>query len=98
MPSWTQQEQRQYAHIKDSTHARGTVEGRAKEIAARTVNKQRRKRGETPNKTTQGTGNPHQPLEAHSKDELYNQAKMLNIPGRSKMGRQALIAAIRDRQ
>ncbi|RPI68421.1 MAG: addiction module toxin RelE, partial [Ignavibacteriales bacterium] len=68
---------------------------RAKEIAARTVNKERREEGRTPNKTTQGTGNPANSLESRSKNELYNQAKKLNIEGRSKMSKPDLIKAIR---
>jgi hypothetical protein len=38
---------RQYEHIKQSATKRGTRTRRAKEIAARTVNKQRRKAGTT---------------------------------------------------
>ncbi len=38
---------RQYEHIKRSEEKRGRGERRAKQIAARTVNKQRRKAGET---------------------------------------------------
>lgn len=39
--------ERQYEHIKDSAEKRGTSEGRAKEIAARTVNKERARSGES---------------------------------------------------
>jgi hypothetical protein len=42
---WTDKEDRQYEHIKDSVKARGESLRKAKEIAARTVNKQRRKQG-----------------------------------------------------
>jgi hypothetical protein len=42
--------ERQYEHIKDSAKKRGTSTKRAKEIAARTVNKQRAKSGETKKK------------------------------------------------
>jgi hypothetical protein len=42
---------RQYEHIKQSAKSRGASAGRAKEIAARTVNKQRRKTGQTKRKT-----------------------------------------------
>ncbi len=38
---------RQYEHIKRSARKRGRSTRRAKEIAARTVNKQRRKTGQT---------------------------------------------------
>lgn len=47
--------QRQYAHIKESSLTRGASEGRAEEIAARTVNKQRRKAGETKTKPRRAT-------------------------------------------
>jgi hypothetical protein len=39
--------ERQYEHIRDSYEERGTSEDRAEEIAARTVNKERREHGET---------------------------------------------------
>ncbi len=76
---------------------RGKSEDRAQEIAARTVNKNRREEGRTPNRTTQGTGNPNRGLEARTKDELENRAAELNIRGRSKMKKAELIDAIRDR-
>lgn len=37
---------RQYEHVKDSAEKRGASTGRAKEIAARTVNKERARSGE----------------------------------------------------
>ncbi len=96
--SWSRKDERQYEHIKDSSLERGMGEGRAKEIAARTVNKQRREEGRTPNKRTQGTGNPNRGLEARSRDELYNRARELGIEGRSKMSKDELVAAIRRKQ
>lgn len=97
MPQWSEKDERQYEHIKDSAKARGKSEKRAKEIAARTVNKERRKQGRTPHRTTQGTGNPNRPLEARSKQELYNRARELNIEGRSTMNKSQLVTAIRTR-
>jgi hypothetical protein len=38
---------RQYEHIKQSQKERGTSEGRAEEIAARTVNKEKARSGES---------------------------------------------------
>ncbi len=96
--SWTKKQERQYEHIRRSSKQRGTSEKRAKEIAARTVNKTRREHGETPNRTTQGTGNPNKPLEDRSRDELYNRARKLHIEGRSKMRKGELVDAIRQRQ
>ena len=95
--AWSNKDERMYEHIKDSQEERGTSEDRAEEIAARTVNKNRREEGRTPNRTTQGTGNPNRGYEARSRDELYNIAKEKDIPGRSKMDKQELIEAIRGK-
>jgi hypothetical protein len=48
--AWSDKRERQYEHIKDSELEQGRSEKRAKEIAARTVNKQRAERGETKDK------------------------------------------------
>ncbi len=99
MPNaWSKKDERQYEHIKDSEKDRGKSTDRAKEIAARTVNKTRRKQGRTPNKSTQGTGNPSSSLDDRSKDELYNLAKDLDIEGRSKMNKGELAKAIRAKR
>ena len=98
MPGWTKKDDRQYKEILRSNLDRGLSEERAKEIAARTVNKHRREQGKTPNKTTQGTGNPKQRLEKRTKDELYNIAQKMDLSGRSKMNKSQLIEAIRDQR
>src|SRR3981081_2835901 len=95
MPTWTTKDERQYEHIKDSTLDRGVSEDTAEEIAARTVNKRRRVEGRTPNRRTQGTGNPNRPLDERSRDEIYNRARELNIRGRAKMTKAELLDAIR---
>jgi len=95
--AWSDKDERQYQHVKKSEKERGRSEDKAEEIAARTVNKQRRKSGRTPNRTTQGSGNPNKALESRTRDELYNRAQELEIAGRSKMDKQALIEAIRGR-
>ncbi len=95
---WNDKDERQYEHIKTNEKQHGKDESTAEEIAARTVNKQRRKEGRTPNKRTQGTGNPNQPLEKRTKDELYNRAQELNIEGRRKMNKDELIKMIRREQ
>jgi hypothetical protein len=92
--AWSNKDERQYQHIQDSEKKRGRSSRRAKEIAARTVNKNRRQRGDTPNRTTQGTGNPNSALEQRSRDELYNRAKQLGVKGRSSMTKDDLIRAI----
>jgi hypothetical protein len=96
MPSaWTRKDERQYEHIKQSQRERGTSERRSEEIAARTVNKRRRKEGRTPNKKSQGTGNPRYPLEARTVDELRNLAARKHIAGRSRMNKAQLVRALR---
>jgi hypothetical protein len=92
---WSDKDERQYEHIKDSQREQGRSPRRAKEIAARTVNKNRREEGRTPNRTTQGTGNPNKSLEERTVQELRNQAADLNVAGRSRMNKSKLIDAIR---
>jgi hypothetical protein len=95
--AWSDKDERQYEHVKESERERGRSEDRASEIAARTVNKQRREEGRTPNRTTQGTGNPRRALEERSVDELRNRARDLGIEGRSSMKKDELVEAIRRR-
>lgn len=96
MPNaWSKKDERQYKHVKQSVLESGKPKDRAEEIAARTVNKQRREEGRTPNKTTQGTGNPNSRLEERTVDELRNLAAERNVSGRSKMRKAELIQAIR---
>jgi Rho termination factor, N-terminal domain len=92
---WSAKDERQYERIKQSSMQRGIGEDRAQEIAARTVNKERRQEGRTPNKRTQGTGNPGTPLQNRTRDELYNIARDMKISGRSHMSKQQLVSAVR---
>jgi hypothetical protein len=96
-PAWSDKDERQYEHIKESNLERGIGDDRAEEIAARTVNKHRRVEGRTPNRRTQGTGNPNRGLETRTRDEVYNRAKEMGIRGRSGMSKSELIDAIRHR-
>jgi plasmid stabilization system protein ParE len=45
--AWSDKRERQYEHIKESYEERGVSEDEAEERAARTVNKERREKGET---------------------------------------------------
>ncbi|HZH97897.1 MAG TPA: Rho termination factor N-terminal domain-containing protein [Fimbriimonadaceae bacterium] len=94
MRGWSKKDERKYEHIKDGAKKRGASTDEAQEIAARTVNKGRRKEGRTPNKRTQGTGNPKKALSERTRDELYNIAKEKDIKGRSKMSKQELLYAV----
>jgi plasmid stabilization system protein ParE len=97
MPSWSSKDERKYEHIRESAEEQGKSADRAREIAARTVNKERREEGRTPNRSTQGTGNPRSSLEDRTRDELRNRAGELGIEGRSSMNKSELVRAIRDR-
>jgi hypothetical protein len=95
--SWSSKDERKYEHIRESARSDGRSAERAKEIAARTVNRDRREEGRTNNRTTQGSGNPNRKLEDRSRDELYNRARELGVEGRSGMNKQELVQAIRRR-
>jgi len=93
--AWSRKDERMYEHVKQSTRNRGASLPRAKEIAARTVNRQRREEGRTPNRTTQGSGNPNSRLEDRSKRELYNLARERGVEHRSQMNKGELVQALR---
>jgi plasmid stabilization system protein ParE len=96
MPSaWSRKDERKFEHIKEGYRERGASEDRAEEIAGRTVNRDRREEGRTPQRSTQGTGDPNTPLESRSVNELRNIASDLDIHGRSRLRKSELIDAIR---
>jgi hypothetical protein len=97
--AWSDKDERQYEHVKQSEKERGRSASRAEEIAARTVNKQRREEGRTKSgrSTTTGTGNPNRSLEDRTVAELRNRASQLGIEGRSSMNKGELVRAIRAR-
>jgi hypothetical protein len=98
MPNaWSKKDEEKYRKIKQSAKKRGKSNKRAEEIAARTVNKDRRQKGKTSNKKSAGTGNPNKKLEERTKDELYNLAKKKNVDGRSKMSKDELIKALKKK-
>jgi hypothetical protein len=95
--AWSAKDERQYEHVKATERQRGRSLDRAKEIAARTVNKQRRREGRVGDQPSRATGNPTTSLEDRSMTELRNRSRILRIPGRSAMRKAELIAAIRER-
>lgn len=95
--AWNEKDERQFEHIKQSVRERGKPEEKAEEIAARMLNKTRRKEERTPNKTTQGTGNPNIRLEERNVNELRNLPSERDIEGRSKMKKREQIEALRKK-
>lgn len=96
--------ERQYEHIKESAQDRGEGESRAKEIAARTVNKERARSGEsrTASRTStqdmssskRGGRRSHKGSEGPTYDQLYEEAKRRGIQGRSDMNKSQLERAL----
>lgn len=96
--------ERQYEHIKDSAQDRGASPKRAKEIAARTVNKNRAQAGESKTASRSSTKDmspqkrggqrSHSGSQGPTRDQLYNEAKQRGIKGRSKMTKQELSKAL----
>jgi len=96
--------ERQYEHIKDSARERGESPSRAREIAARTVNKERARSGEarTASKTSvrdsssgrRGGLGSHSGAAGRTKQQLYAQAQKRNIKGRSTMTKAQLERAL----
>jgi hypothetical protein len=97
--------ERQYEHIKEGAEERGASEGRAKEMASRTVNKERARSGEArtagktstrdPKSASQRGGRRSQSgPQGPTRDQLYEEAKKKNIEGRSSMNKQELSKAL----
>ena len=107
--TWSNKRERQYEHVKESAKEQGASTKRAKEIAARTVNKERARSGEAreSSRTSRrdissgrrggqrsGTSRP----KGRTKEQLYNEAKRMNIPGRSSMSKAQLQRAVDRRK
>jgi len=97
---------RQYEHIKQSLEQRGRSEDTAEEIAARTVNKERARHGESKTASKVSTRDRLSSSErggrrsgtkrakGRTKDQLYAEAKRKNIKGRSRMNKDQLERAV----
>jgi hypothetical protein len=99
----------QYEHIKQGELERGRSESRAEEIAARTVNKERARAGESRTHSSlsvtdksspqrggerSGTSRP----KGRTRDQLYEEARKLGVEGRSKMNKSQLRRAVDRRK
>jgi uncharacterized protein involved in exopolysaccharide biosynthesis len=97
---------RQYEHVKESVQDQGKPENVAEEIAARTVNKERARHGESreASKTSTrdrlssgqrgGERSGTNRAKGRTRDQLYSEAKHLNIEGRSSMNKDQLERAV----
>jgi hypothetical protein len=96
---------RQYEHIRESELDEGASESRAEEIAARTVNKERARNGESRTRSRSSTqdissgrrgglrsGRPGP--RGRTREQLYQEARSLKVDGRSKMNKAQLERAV----
>ncbi|MGP3690332.1 plasmid stabilization protein [Streptomyces sp. IBSNAI002] len=96
--------ERQYEHIKESVEQRGESTKRAEEIAARTVNKERARSGESKtasrsssqdmSSSKRGGQRSRSGAQGPTKEQLYGEAKRKGIEGRSKMDKAELKRAL----
>ncbi|WP_371650165.1 MULTISPECIES: plasmid stabilization protein [unclassified Streptomyces] len=96
--------ERQYEHIKESAEERGESTKRAKEIAARTVNKERARSGESKtagksstqdmSSSKRGGRRSHSGSQGPTYDQLYAEARRRNVHGRSDMNKAQLKRAL----
>ena len=107
--AWSAKRERQYEHVKDSLEERGTSEKKAKEIAARTVNKERARAGEARESSRLsredvssgrrgGLRSGTRRAKGRTRDQLYEEAKRMGIDGRSKMNKEQLQRAVDRRK
>jgi hypothetical protein len=102
--AWNKKRERQYEHIKEGLLERGESDDTAEEIAARTVNKERARAGEsrTASRTStddlssgrRGGLRSHRGPGGRTKAQLYNEARRKNVRGRSKMSKAELERAV----
>jgi hypothetical protein len=103
-PGWNAKRERQYEHIKEGLEDQGRSESTAQEIAARTVNKERARSGESRQRSRtsvddisssrRGGLRSHRGSGGRTKAQLYEEARRKNIKGRSSMSKAELERAV----
>lgn len=101
---WTDKQERKYQHIVESERERGVSTDLSKEIAARTVNKERARKGQSKtasrssvddiSSSRRGGLRSHGGSGGRTRDQLYNEARQRGIKGRSKMNKGQLERAV----
>ena len=102
--AWSRKREKQYEHIKEGLEERGRPEKTAKQIAARTVNKERARAGEAEQASRTSTEDissgrrgglrSHKGPGGRTKAQLYEEARARNIAGRSTMSKAELEKAV----
>ena len=102
--AWSRKRERQYEHIKEGLEERGRPEDVAEEIAARTVNKERARSGESEQSSSTSTDDlsssrrgglrSHRGSGGRTRDQLYEEARRKKVKGRSSMTKAELERAV----
>ena len=102
--SWSAKRERQYEHIKEGLRDQGRSEDLSVEIAARTVNKERARSGESRqasrtsikdiSSSQRGGQRSHSGSGGRTKEQLYQEARRKNVKGRSSMTKDQLARAV----
>ncbi len=102
--SWSKKRERQYQHIKGGLKEGGKSDALAEEIAARTVNKDRARAGESSQASStsirdissgrRGGLRSHRGSGGRTKEQLYSEARRKGVPGRSRMTKAELSRAV----
>ena len=102
--NWSEKRERQYQHIEESLEQQGRSKQTAEEIAARTVNKERARSGESRSASRTSTKDissgrrgglrSHSGPKGRTKEQLYREAQKKNIKGRSTMTKEQLEKAL----
>jgi plasmid stabilization system protein ParE len=105
--SWSAKRERQYEHIRDGLEEQGRPEAVSEEIAARTVNKERARNGESRTSSStsvrdissgrRGGLRSHKGPGGRTKRQLYEEAKQKGVEGRSTMSKAQLERAVEGR-
>ena len=102
--SWSAKRERQYEHIKEGLRDQGRSEDLSEEIAARPVNKERARSGESRqasrtsikdiSSSQRGGQRSHSGSGGRTKEQLYQEARRKNVKGRSSMTKDQLARAV----
>jgi hypothetical protein len=102
--AWSNKRERQYEHIKEGLEERGDSESESEEIAARTVNKERARAGESKQASSTSTRDissgrrgglrSHKGPGGRTRDQLYEEARRKGVKGRSNMSKSELEKAV----
>lgn len=104
--AWSAKRERQYNHVKESLEKQGKPPPLAEEIAARVVNKECARQGESiqasasslndTSSVRRGGLHQHRSPDGRTFLQLRNEARQRGVKGRSKMNKEQLLSALQS--